>query len=100
MTLLPHVVLTYKANVDTLYRELASGEMTPAKRMAFRNLIDCIVVHPTRKRMPYEFTPYGRLGALMGGINLFPTGRAPAEILAEQGVSYIANGKPEKSVSS
>src|SRR3569623_734769 len=40
-------------------------------RVAFRTLIDCIVVHPGRKRMPYEYTPYLNSAALFGK-QLFP----------------------------
>jgi hypothetical protein len=53
-------------------RKFANTERLPAKgfrgerRAAFRNLIDSIAAHPTGCAQPYEFTPYGRLGALMG----------------------------------
>jgi hypothetical protein len=40
-----------------------------------------VVVHPTAKRMPYEFTPYISNAAL-SGINLFPARRTAREIVA------------------
>ncbi|TAI65330.1 hypothetical protein CWO89_14055 [Bradyrhizobium sp. Leo170] len=38
--------------------------MMAEMRDAFRNLVDCIIVHPVRKRMPYEYTPYLNAAAL------------------------------------
>jgi hypothetical protein len=75
--------------MEQLHRALldASGtEMTADSRAAFRMVFDSIVVHPTAKRAPYEFTPYARLGAVLG-VNLFPTKRTAGQILQEQGVS-------------
>ncbi|WP_245286723.1 recombinase family protein [Bradyrhizobium sp. ARR65] len=43
-------------------------------RVAFRNLIDSIVVHPVRKRMPYEYSSYLNSAALFS-MNLFPENR-------------------------
>jgi site-specific DNA recombinase len=40
-------------------------------RVAFQNLVDSVVVHPTGKRMPYEASVHGRLSAMLG-IDLFP----------------------------
>ena len=62
----------YRMNVDRLYQALTVEGLTPENRMALRSLIDSIVVHPTGFAKPYEFTPYGRLGALMG-VDLFPS---------------------------
>jgi site-specific DNA recombinase len=72
VTLHPNVIDAYCVNVDCLHQVLTSGKITPENRAAFRNLIDSIVVHPTGFGKPYEFTPYGRLDALMGG-DLFPS---------------------------
>jgi site-specific DNA recombinase len=72
VTLHPNVIDAYCANVDRLHRALTSEGLTPESRAAFRNLIDSIVVHPTGFAQPYEFTPYGRLDALMG-VGLFPS---------------------------
>ena len=69
---------------------------TPESRVAFRNLIDSIVVHPTGMRMPYEFTPYARIAAIQG-LNLFPSRRTMKEVVDSL---YFDNAVPEKSVSS
>jgi Recombinase len=54
--------------------------------IAFRNVFERFVVHPTDKRMYCEVTPYARVSAITG-INLFPTVRTPEEMLAEQGLA-------------
>jgi site-specific DNA recombinase len=90
----PGAIEAYRKNVEKLHEAFARNAMTNENRAAFRNLIDSIVVHQTAKRAPYEFTPYGRLGAILG-IDLFPTIRRDEEILAEQGVSCSDNGNPE-----
>lgn len=91
----PGVLDVYRRNVERLHEALTVDAMTVEVRAAFRNLIDTIVVHPTAKRAPYEFTVYGRLGALLG-IELFPNGRRSDEILAEQGLANSYPGNPEK----
>jgi site-specific DNA recombinase len=72
VTLHPNVLDAYRINVDRLHQALTSEGLTPENRAAFRDLVDSIVVHPTGFGEPYEFTPYGRLGALMG-VDLFPS---------------------------
>jgi site-specific DNA recombinase len=91
----PGAIESYRANVSKLHGAMISDPHGAATKAAFRNLIDCIVVHPTGKRMPYEFTPYGRLAALMD-VDLFPSQRKPREILAEQGIPYSDPDNPEK----
>jgi site-specific DNA recombinase len=76
VSLHPAAVDAYGANIQKLHEELAQGlarggDITPDARAAFRNVMDTIVVHPTGKRMPYEFTPHARLGAIMG-VELLP----------------------------
>lgn len=66
-------------------------------RIAFRNLIGCIIVHPVRKRMPYEYTPYLNSAPLFG-TKLFPENRRKAGAIGTS--AYYDNGKSEKSVSS
>jgi site-specific DNA recombinase len=81
----PSAIEAYKANVETLHASLSKGGYTIENRAAFRNLIDCVVVHPTPKRAPYEVTPYAHLGAIMG-IDLSPAARTPTQIIDEEGV--------------
>jgi site-specific DNA recombinase len=80
VTLHPGIVDAYKLNVERLHSALSDNRFTIENKVAFRNLIDSIAVHPTGKRMPYEFTPYGRLSAIMG-IELFPAVRSPKQIV-------------------
>jgi DNA invertase Pin-like site-specific DNA recombinase len=84
----PKAIAAYRANVEKLHAALTTA-ITHEAIVAFRNLIDCVVVHPTPNRADYEFTPYGRLSALMG-IDLFPTVRSPQEILANEGAYAVA----------
>jgi hypothetical protein len=93
VTLHPNVLETYELTVERMHEALSQDASNAENRTAFRNLIDSIAIHPiggnsaTRgRRRDYEFTTYGRLSAILG-IDLFPTGRSPAEILAEQGVA-------------
>jgi site-specific DNA recombinase len=90
----PNVIEAYSLNVEKLHAALTLDSMSAENRTAFRNVIDTIVVHPTGKRMAYEFTPYGRLSAIMG-VDLFPTARHTLE--AE---TYSKPGRSGKSVSS
>ena len=48
----------YRSEVRRLVTVLKTNPKAIETRVAFRNLIECIVVHPFRKRMPYEYTPY------------------------------------------
>jgi site-specific DNA recombinase len=83
VTLHPNVIRDYQANVEKLHQALVSNPDGHAPRLAFRNMVDSIVVHPVDFRQPYEVTVYGRLSAIMG-MNLFPTTRSGAQIIAEE----------------
>jgi site-specific DNA recombinase len=89
----------YRKSVFEVHRAMTKKPDTPESRTAFRNLIDSIVVHPTAKRMPYEFTPYARIAAIQG-MNLFPPRRTTKEVIAAQGLSYSDIDVSGKSVSS
>lgn len=87
----------YRSELKRLVIALKTNPKAIETRAAFRSLIDCIVVHPVRKRMPYEYTPYLNSAALYGK-QLFPeNGRKAAEIST---FAYYDNGKSGKSVSS
>ena len=87
----------YRSEVKRLVTALKIDPKAIETRIAFRNLIDCIVVHPGRKRMPYEYTPYLKTAVLLG-TRLFPEkGRKTGEIGTS---AYYNNGGSEKSVSS
>jgi hypothetical protein len=89
----------YRKSVFEVHRAMTKKPDTPESRVAFRNLIDSIVVHPTAKRMPYEFTPYARIAAIQG-LNLFPPHRTTKEVIDAQGLSYSDITNTGKSVSS
>ena len=99
VSLHPTIIDQFAANVDAMHSAL-TGELNPEATApfaaAFRNVFDRIVVHPTKKRAPYEVTPYARLSAIMG-VELFPKGRSAEEMLAEQGLAYCDNGNEELS---
>lgn len=86
----------YRSEVKKLVIALKTNPKAIETRVAFRNLIDCIVVHPGRKRMPYEYTPYLNSAALFGR-TLFPEGGKLGKI--DTSANYN-NGGSEKSVSS
>ncbi|TWB86846.1 DNA invertase Pin-like site-specific DNA recombinase [Bradyrhizobium macuxiense] len=87
----------YRSEVRKLVTALKINSKAIETRVAFRNLIDCIVVHPVRKRMPYEYTPYLNSAALCG-MKLFPENRRKGEEIGM--LAYYDNGKSGKSVSS
>lgn len=96
---LPKFRDVYRKSVLEVHRAMTRRPDAPDSRVAFRYLIDSIVVHPTGKREPYEFTPYARVAAIQG-LNLFPSHRTTKEVIAAQGLSCSYNAKEEKSVSS
>lgn len=87
----------YRSEVKKLLTALKINSKAIETRVAFRNLIDCILVHPVRKRMPYEYTPYLKSAALCG-MKLFPENRRKGEKIDM--LAYYDNGKSGKSVSS
>ncbi|MGY4601061.1 site-specific DNA recombinase [Bradyrhizobium sp. GM22.5] len=87
----------YRAEVRRLVTALKTNPKAIETRIAFRNLIECIVVHPVPKRMPYEYTPYLNSSALYGK-NLFPENRSKEREIST--FAYYDNGKSGKSVSS
>ena len=91
VSLHPNVIRDYRANVEKLHDALMRDPDGQENRYAFRNMIDSIVVHPTEYRAPYEVSVYGRLSAIMG-VDLFPTARSNAEIIAAEGFSRGDNG--------
>jgi site-specific DNA recombinase len=91
LTLHPAALAAHKA---ALLR-LIDGDLTkPAERAAFRLFWDHFVVHPTPNRAPYQITPVARLGALMGGVDLFPKNRPIEEIVQDQGIRLSDNAYP------
>jgi len=90
----PQALKVYCEAIDKLHLAFAANEDCAQNRAAFRNIIDSIVVHPTAKRMPYEFTTYHRVEALMG-MELFPKKRTTQEVLKDQGFVCTDIGNPE-----
>ncbi|MFT4120863.1 recombinase family protein [Bradyrhizobium sp.] len=87
----------YRSEAKRLITALKINPKAIETRVAFRNLIDSIVVHPVRKRMPYEYTPYLNSSALFS-MNLFPNNRGKTR--EDSTFMYYDNVKSEKSVSS
>jgi DNA invertase Pin-like site-specific DNA recombinase len=90
----------YEADVKRLVSLLRTNPKNIETRLAFRSLINTIVLHPTRKRMPYEYTPYINKGVLLG-MKLFPINRrSTEEIVGSQGFTKYDIVMHQKSVSS
>ena len=87
----------YCSEVKKLVTALKTNPKATETRVAFRTLIGCIVVHPGRKRMPYEYTPYLNSAALFGK-QLFPEKGGKGKEIGKS--AYYNNGGSEKSVSS
>jgi hypothetical protein len=78
----------YRLSVQQVHRAITQNSGAPETRVAFRNLLDHVVVHETGRRAPYEFTPYARIAALQG-LNLFPDRRTSKDVIAAEGLSPI-----------
>src|SRR3981189_1862441 len=87
----------YRLEAKRLVTALKTNPKAIETRVAFRNLVDCIIVHPVRKRMPYEYTPYKNAAALFS-MQLFPE-NCPKTGKISTFVCYD-NVQSEKSVSS
>ncbi len=87
----------YRLEAKRLVTALKTNPKAIETRVAFRNLVDCIIVHPVRKRMPYEYTPYMNAAALFS-MQLFPE-NCPKTGKISTFVCYD-NVQSEKSVSS
>jgi site-specific DNA recombinase len=86
----PNALKAYRDNLIRLLGSLKGTATTPEHHAAFRMLFDSIIVHKTAKRMPYEVTPYARVGGTLDA-NLSPPRRSSAQVLEEAGVSHCDN---------
>jgi site-specific DNA recombinase len=87
-TLHPHTITAFGKSIETLHAKLKRNADDPECRMAFGNIIDSIIVHPTGKGLPYEISLYARISAIIG-VDLFPARRSHEEIVAAEGLSRI-----------
>jgi site-specific DNA recombinase len=84
-------LIAFGKNVDILHAKLKENPKDPKCRLAFANVIDSVVVHPTGKGAPYEISLYARLSAITG-LDLFPAGRSLKEVLEAEGHPRIGLG--------
>jgi len=70
----PGTIENYRKDLIDLAEAFHQGGDSTAIRQAFSRLIDSVVVYPVPVRKPYDFAIYGRLAALLGGVNLYPSG--------------------------
>ena len=82
----PAAIDRYRETIEELHAKLSTDTIDPDVAIAFRNIMDSIVVQPTGYRQPYVVDAYGRLSAIMG-VKLFPQTRSTEEIFANEGVS-------------
>lgn len=95
VTLHPKFMDVYRTKVMSVHDAITARPDAPESRILFRSLIEKIVVHPTRKRMPYEFTPWARISALQGADPL-SSRRTMEEVYAAQGLTYADKDKQGK----
>jgi site-specific DNA recombinase len=88
-TLHPTVIKAFGKSIETLHAKLKRNPDDPECRMAFGNIIDSIIVHPTENGKPYDISLYARLAAIMG-VDLFPAPRTNKEIVAAEGLPRIS----------
>ncbi len=88
----PAMIQTFRQNIEAMHAALTNVKLTEAEvapfRVAFGNVFDRVVVHPTGKRRPVEVTPYARISAIMGG-DIVPKMRSAKEALEEQGLTSL-----------
>ena len=95
----PNIRTEYEAEVQRRVVALRTRPKDIETRLAFRALVNTIELHPSRKRMPYEYTPYLNKAALLG-MKLFPARRSAHEIVSAQGFTKYDIIGAAKSVSS
>jgi site-specific DNA recombinase len=92
VTLHPTVIQNFHKNLLAMHTALTNAKLTEAElapfRVAFGNVFDRIIVHPTGKRRPVEVTPYARISAIMG-VDIVPKMRTTKEVLEEQGLTNL-----------
>lgn len=86
VSLHPAALEKFKSDINTIHAALSNDLEDEVARLAFRNVFDRFVLHPTERGADYEVTPYARLSAIMG-MPLFPTIRTVEEMVQEQRVS-------------
>lgn len=84
----------FRQRVMQVHHWMVTAPDAPETMHEVRNLIDSIVVHPTGKRMPYEFTPYVNVAALEG-LGRLPAKRSVAQIAAENGHPAVPKSASE-----
>jgi hypothetical protein len=91
-TLHPNVIKSFGKSIETLHAKLKRNPEDAECRMAFGNIIDSIIVHPTGRAQPYDISLYARLSAIMG-VELFPRPRTNKEIVAAEGLPRADTGR-------
>ena len=89
----PTFLEQYLDKVKHLNKALSDDPNAPKNHLAFRNLVERIVVQPAAEGRDYEVATYGRLSAMMGS-DLFPPTRTNKEILGEEGLARGYSGNP------
>lgn len=92
VTLHPSMIQNFRTNIEAMHAaltdtNLSDDELAPF-RVAFGNVFDRVVVHPTGKRQPVEVTPYARISAIMG-VDIMPKMRTPKEVVEDQGLTNL-----------
>ena len=89
VSLHPAAVTRWHTDLCQLVTRLAEGNL-PETFLALRNLLADVVVHPTKKKAPYQIETKVRLGALASDPS--PAQRTPAEMAGEQGIAFSDSG--------
>jgi site-specific DNA recombinase len=81
VTLHPAAIDQFATNMEKMHAALSDpdGEAFASFRVAFRNVFERVVVHPTGRKKPYEITPHVRIAAVLG-FEAFPKMRSVKEM--------------------
>ena len=85
----PASMASFGKSVETLCDLLRRNPDDADCRMAFANVIDCVLVHPTPNKAPYDLSMFARVSAIHS-LELFPKQRSHEKIVSEEGISRNA----------
>jgi site-specific DNA recombinase len=89
VSLHPAAIKRWHTDLCFLADKLEEGDF-PDSRIHLGRLLEGVIVHPTKKKAPYQIEPRLRAGAL-SAMELFPPERTLSEIAGEQGVSAFSD---------
>jgi site-specific DNA recombinase len=90
----PAMIERFRKDLEKMVAALSNPSLTDEElaplRIAFGNVFERVVVHPTGKRKPVEVTPYARISAILG-TDIMPRMRSPQKVVEYQGLTNLVS---------